>query len=154
MTAVTERNQRLSRLGAWMGIAFTVLFVVGLIAFPFPSNDKSAAQWARQWTDSGHRTTAIVATYLVVLGLLAFLWFAWSLRDRIRADGDGLMLTFGSVFVAVSLVAALVQAAIPGAKVFGDSVAASCSSREGCRPVPSSLWRHIWLAEPDSYPGG
>jgi hypothetical protein len=131
MAAVVESNQRLSRVGAWMGVAFSVLFVVGLIAFPFPSNNKSTAQWARQWTDSGHRTTAIVATYLAVLGLLAFLWFAWSLRERLRADGDGLMFTFGSVFVAVSLVAVLVQAAIPGAKVFGDA------------PVPTGAFAQV-----------
>lgn len=131
MTAVTENNQTFGRVGAWMGIAFSILFVVGLFAFPFPNNDKSTAQWAREWTDSGHRTTAVVATYLTVLGVLAFLWFAWSLRERLRADGDGLMFTFGSVFAAVSLVAALLQAAIPGGKVFGGT------------PVPTGAFAQV-----------
>jgi hypothetical protein len=32
------------------------------------------------------------------VGALAFLWFAWSLRERLRADGGELTFTFGSVF--------------------------------------------------------
>src|ERR1035437_8882509 len=83
-----------------MGVAFSVLFVVGLFVFPAPSDNKSTGQWAREGTDSGHRAAAIVGAYLVVLsvGALAFLWFAWSLRERLRADGGELTFTFGSVF--------------------------------------------------------
>jgi hypothetical protein len=117
--SATQSSRGLGRVGAWMGIAFVVLFAVGFVAFPTPDNDKHTAEWIRWWTDSGHRAGAIIATYLMVLGALAFVWFASSLRDRL-GEGSGLMLTFGSIFAAMALVSAMVRATIPGAKVFGD----------------------------------
>ncbi len=123
--AAAEGNPRLVRTGAWMGIAFAVLFVIGFLVFPEPSNNKNTSQWLHWWNDSGHRVGAVIGAYLMVLGVLAFLWFAWSLRDRFR-DGGGLMFTFGSVFAAVALVSIMVRASIPGAKQFGNT------------PVPTS----------------
>jgi hypothetical protein len=117
--SATQSSRGLGRVGAWMGIAFVVLFTVGFLVFPTPDNDKHTAEWIRWWTDSGHRAGAIIATYLMVLGALAFVWFASSLRDRL-GEGSGLMLTFGSIFAAMALVSAMVRATIPGAKVFGD----------------------------------
>jgi hypothetical protein len=102
-----------------MGIVFVVLFVVGFLSFPTPDDDKHTAEWVRWWTDSGHRVGAIVGTYLTVLGVLAFVWFASTLRDRL-GEGSGLMLTFGSIFAAMALVSSMIRATIPGAKVFGD----------------------------------
>jgi hypothetical protein len=61
----------------------------------------------------------------LVLAVLAFLWFASSLRDQL-GEGEGLMFTFASVFGAVALVSIMIRAAIPGGKVFGQT------------PVPSS----------------
>jgi hypothetical protein len=115
----TESSRGLGRVGAWMGIAFVVLFAVGFLAFPTPDNDKHTAEWVRWWTDSGHRAGAIIGAYLMVLGVLAFVWFASSLRDRL-GEGSGLILTFGSIFAALALVSSMVRATIPGAKVFGD----------------------------------
>src|SRR6266567_2734939 len=115
----TGTSRGLGRVGAWMGIAFVVLFVVGFISFPTPDNDKHTAEWVRWWTDSGHRVGAIIGAYLMVVGALAFVWFASSLRDRL-GEGSGLMLTFGSIFAAVALVSSMVRATIPGAKAFGD----------------------------------
>lgn len=125
MSAVAEDNPRLVRVGAWMGIAFAVLFVIGFVGFPEPSDNRNTAQWSRWWADSGHRAGAIVGAYLMVLGVLAFLWFAWSLRTRF-GEGGGLMFTFGSVFAAIALVSIMVRASIPGAKQFGST------------PVPTS----------------
>jgi hypothetical protein len=102
-----------------MGIAFVVLFGVGFVVFPTPDDDTKTVQWARFWRDSGHRTGAIIAAYLMVLGLLAFVWFASSLRDRV-GEGSRLMFTFGSIFVAAALVSVMLRASIPGAKDFGD----------------------------------
>jgi small-conductance mechanosensitive channel len=85
-----------------------------------PDDNKKTAQWVRWWTDSGHRVSAVIGAYLMVLGLLAFVWFASTLRDRL-GDGGGLMLTFGSIFAALALVSVIVRAAIPGAKQFGDT---------------------------------
>lgn len=117
--SATRAGHPLGRVGAWMGIVAVVLFVVGFIVFPTPDDDTKVVQWARFWQDSGHRVSAIVATYLMVLGLLAFVWFASTVRDRI-GSGGGLALTFGSIFVAVGLVSSMLRAAVPGAKQFGD----------------------------------
>ena len=119
MTA-TRTDRPLGRVGAWMGIVFVVLFVVGFLIFPTPDNNKHTAQWVRWWTDSGHRTAAMIGAYLMVLGVLAFVWFASSLRDRL-GDGSSLVLTFGSIFAALALVSIVVRASIPGAKQFGDT---------------------------------
>ena len=101
-----------------MGIAFAVLFVVGFLVFPTPTDEKDSAKWARWWTDSGHRAGAVIGAYLMVFALLAFVWFMWDLNRRLR-DRGGMMITFGTVFVTLALVSALVRAAIPGGKLFG-----------------------------------
>jgi hypothetical protein len=112
-------DARANRVGPWMGVAFVVLFVAGFIAFPTPDDNKDTAKWARWWTDSGHRVGAIIGAYLMVLGLLAFVWFMWSLNQRLR-DRGGMMITFGSLFVALAMISALVRASIAGSKQFGD----------------------------------
>ena len=118
--ALSESRNRLNKVGAWMGIAFVVLFVAGFIVFPTPSDNKNTVEWERWWTDSGHRVGAIIGAYLMVLGLLAFVWFMWSLNQRLR-DRGGMMITFGSLFVALAMISALVRASIPGSKQFGDN---------------------------------
>jgi hypothetical protein len=118
--SATRSSQASGRFGAWMGIAFVVLFVVGFISFPEPDNNKNTARWVRWWTDSGHRTGALIGAFLMVLGVLAFVWFASSLRDRL-GEGSGLMLTFGSIFAAIALVSIVVRVSIAGAKQFGDT---------------------------------
>ena len=119
MDSGPELNARANRVGAWMGIAFVVLFVAGFLAFPTPSDNKDTAKWERWWTDSGHRAGAVVGAYLMVLGLLAFVWFMWSLNRRLHERG-GMMITFGSLFVAFAMISAVVRASIAGAKQFGD----------------------------------
>ena len=129
MSEGQRSSAALSRVGAWMGIAFVVLFVVGFIVLPQPDDDKDLAGWERWWTDSGHRVGAVIGAYLMVLGLLAFVWFLWSLHRRFGDSGP--MVIFGSLFAAMGLASALVRAAIPGGKLFGDSpVPAGEFSRE------------------------
>jgi hypothetical protein len=111
---------RPSRVGPWMGIAFFVLFVVGFLVIPTPNSGTDTAKWARWWNDSGHRTGAVVGAYLIVVGLLAFVWFMWDLNQRLR-EPSGVMITFGSLFVGLGLVSTLIRAAIPGGKIFGDT---------------------------------
>jgi hypothetical protein len=112
-------DARANRVGPWMGIAFVVLFVAGFMVFPTPNDNKDTVKWAQWWTDSGHRAGAIIGAYLMVLGLLAFVWFMWSVNQRLR-DRGGMMITFGTLFVALAMVSALVRAAIAGGKQFGD----------------------------------
>jgi hypothetical protein len=122
MSTTAGSSSKYSRLGAWMGIVFVVLFVVGFALFSTPSSDNAShtVQWQRWWLDSGHRTTAVIGTYLLVLSLLAFIWFLWSLRARL-GDGGGVAFSFGTLFATVALVAVMVRAAIPGANVFGNA---------------------------------
>jgi hypothetical protein len=126
--ALAEERNGAGRVGAWMGIAFVVLFVVGFIVFPTPSSNKAkdTAKWQAWWNDSGHRTAAVIGAYLMVLGVLAFVWFAWSLRARLQdrdrlGDLGGLMFTFASLFAGIAMVSGLVRASIPGAKQFGST---------------------------------
>jgi hypothetical protein len=120
--AVEGSNERSGRLGAWMGIAFVVLFVIGFIVFPEPSSNKDTAKWQGWWADSGHRTGAIIGAYLMVLGVLAFVWFAGNLRVRFQdRNRGGLMFAFGSLFSGIAFVSTMVRASIPGAKQFGNT---------------------------------
>jgi hypothetical protein len=105
------------RTVGWLGIAFSVLFVAGFLAFPSPEDDNSHAAWEQWWTNSGHRVGAVIATYLMIVGLGAFVWFMWSLRRRLRESGP--MLIFGSLFVAFAAVSTMVRVSIPGGKLFG-----------------------------------
>ena len=109
-----------NKVGAWMGIVFVVLFVVGFMALPTPTDNKDTVKWQQWWTDSGHRAGAITGAYLMVLGLLAFVWFMWGLNHRL-GDRGGMMITFGTLFVALGMISALVRAAIAGAKQFGST---------------------------------
>lgn len=120
MEAGTVGHRRFDRIGTWMGIVFVVLFVAGFMVFSTPNSGKDTAKWQRWWTDSGHRVSAVIGAYLMVLAVLAFVWFMSSLRDRF-ADGGGPMVTFGGLFVAMVLISALIRAAIPGAKIFGNT---------------------------------
>src|SRR3954447_6091969 len=98
-TAGTSTSQR---LGAWMGVAFSVLFVVGFMAFPSPENGDSHPQdWERWRADRGHRMGAVIAAYLTCVALGTFVWFLWSLHRRLRESGP--MVLFGSLFVAAAM---------------------------------------------------
>jgi hypothetical protein len=120
MSQGLENRARQGRVGASMGVAFVVLFVVGFIVFSTPTNNKDTAKWQGWWADSGHRTAAIIGAYLMVLAALAFVGFIWSLRRRVP-DSGGLMITFGSLFAAVVMVSTMVRATIPGSKQFGST---------------------------------
>jgi drug/metabolite transporter (DMT)-like permease len=112
------QTERPGRLGPWMGIAFVVLFVAGFLLFNTPDDNASQTKWDAWWTSSSHRATALVAAYLMVLGTMAFVAFMWNLGQRFRARA-GAPTTFGTLFVALALVSALIRAAIPGGKQFG-----------------------------------
>ncbi|MCU1456485.1 MAG: hypothetical protein JWL73_577 [Actinomycetia bacterium] len=124
MVAVLEPKTESSRSGGWMGIGFFVLFVAGFLTFTTPDDAKNTAKWARWWTDSGHRVAAVIGTFLIILGLLAFVWFAASLQRWLGGAGHvaGTMLvTFATLFVAAAGVSTMLRAAIPGGKLFGDT---------------------------------
>ena len=108
---------RVGRFALWMGAVFAIFFVVGNFMQPMPKHMKNVQEWARLFNKSSNRATQIIGTYLVILGLLAFLWFVTRLR-RVVADGTGGMLAFASVFAGVSMVGSLIGAAVAGGNVF------------------------------------
>ena len=108
---------RVGRFGAWMGIVFAVTFIVGNIIQPVPTHQKNTTEWQHLFNNSGKRTREVLGAYLVVFGLLAFLWFVSRLRSVLK-DGSGAMLAFASVFAGLSFVATLVAATVAGGKIF------------------------------------
>src|SRR3989337_797662 len=68
------------------GIAFAVLFIVGmLLGSDTPDPDAPDAEWTAWFDDSGHRTLQVVAMFLMVLAALALVVFITGLAHRLRA---------------------------------------------------------------------
>jgi hypothetical protein len=108
------------------GIAFVVLFVIGFLVWGDTPDSDKPLQWQRWYLDSGHRASAIVGAYLMVLGVFAFVWFLAGLRHRLAAAGASetlvtLLLVAGIVFAILALASVAARAAVPGGKVFGDA---------------------------------
>ena len=90
------------------GIAFVVLFVVGLlIGSDSPNPDAPDAEWTAWFDDSGHRTLQIVGALLMVLAALAFVVFITGLVRRLRAetmnDGAAQVAHGGGILVAAAI---------------------------------------------------
>ena len=151
-TGTSGRVGRVGRVGAWMGIAFSVLFVVGEFIQPSPKDMKDVNEWAQLWNSSSNRTKQILGAYLVVVGLLAFIWFASKLRSAL-GDGAGMMLTFGSVFAAMGMVGTLIATTIAGNKAFASAPVPSGSFSQqlngvgaGILVVPGALAAGVFVA--------
>src|SRR5262249_35618131 len=95
-----------ARLAGWAGVAFFVLFPVGLL---FAGNDlegkDSDAKWHDWYSDSGHRSGNIIGIYLMIIAAIAFVVFASGLLERLRVEGAWLAhrvaATTGTVFAVV-----------------------------------------------------
>ena len=105
------------RFGALAGAAFAALFFLGtaMLDIPHGLGDEETLAW---WADGGNRTTAVVSMYCFAAAGLCFLGFLAQLRSRLRAaegaDGalTGLVVTCGTVFVAMLFVAAVSRGVI------------------------------------------
>jgi hypothetical protein len=104
-----ERGHRIMRSrSALSGIAYAVLTVIGIILFVFEEIDTSTdADIVSHYTDSGNRTRELVAFFLVVVGVMFFLWFLSTLRTRLRSvepePGSLSALAFGAGVTACAL---------------------------------------------------
>jgi len=125
--------------GPIAGIVFVVLFVVGFSLFDLPSGDDSAQEITSFYNDSGDRAQLIIASYLMMLAGVFFLWFLASLRNRLlAAEGEPARLTViafasGVVFVAMLMVAAAAFMTVAADITFGDEKFVSV---EGARLLP------------------
>lgn len=128
-------HDRPTRATAWGGIAFAVLYVVGLMAMladtpnttKLHTNKEFTAAYVKYYADSGNRTSALVGAYVLGLACIAAVVFGAHLRDRLAAVGSGTSgrLAFaGSIMLAtLTFVGGVSVVWLPGAISFGDSPA-------------------------------
>ena len=99
------------RVGAIAGLAFALLFFLGIAMLDIPQSatDQELIAW---WSDSGNQLSAVVSMYLFVLAGLCFLVFLVRLRSRLlsaegeRGELSALVAASGVVFVSMLFVAA------------------------------------------------
>jgi hypothetical protein len=119
-------NSRWERWGPVAGIAFAVLFVVGLSLNNLPSSDDSVSKITSYYNDGGNRAQIIIGSYLLWFAGVFFLWFLASLRVRLLevegAPGRLTSIVFGGglVFVGMLMVAAACFASVAGDITFAD----------------------------------
>jgi len=118
-TAALVRPSGLTRWAALGGVAYVVLFILGVFVSDSgqPDFDAPPAEVIKYWSDSGNRDQAALGWGLIVLGVFFFLWFLGALREFLRrANADGLLTTLamvgGSVYAALTLTGAGLQAGI------------------------------------------
>jgi hypothetical protein len=118
--APPRSNAGIQRWAALGGVAYVVLFVIGvsLIFGNSPDSGSAPAKIIAWYSDSGHRNEINIGWVLAGLGYFFFLWFLSALRQSIRRlegeDGflTGLTTMGGVVYVALSLAALAVDTGI------------------------------------------
>ena len=117
-----------SRWAPISGIAFVEAYVAGMFVSRTPDSSDPADVIAAYYTDSrSHRVSMIIATYVLILGAMLFLWFLSGVRSRLRAaegdDGTLSNLAFGAgvVFVGLLSVGALALASVPASISFAEN---------------------------------
>jgi len=120
-SAATSRpSAGISRWAALGGVAYVVLFVIGVILIFGNSPDSSGApakiiDW---YSKSSHRTTMNIGWALGALGVFFFFWFLSALRQTVRRleaeDGflTGLTTIGGVVYGTLSLAALALEVGI------------------------------------------
>jgi hypothetical protein len=132
-------TSRWERWGPIAGLAFVVLFVVGLLMNNLPSADDSALKIANYYNDGGKRAVIIIASYVLWLAGLFFFWFVASLRTRLLAvegaPGRITSIAFGGglIFIGMLFVAAACFASVAGDITFGGE---NFASVDGARYLP------------------
>jgi hypothetical protein len=118
--APPRSNAGLQRWAALGGVAYVVLFVIGVILIFGNSPDSGSApsKIIAWYSDSGHRNEINIGWVLAGLGYFFFLWFLSALRQSIRRleadDGflTGLTTMGGVVYASLSLAALAVDTGI------------------------------------------
>lgn len=121
------RDSRWARWAPIGGLAFIVLFVVGMLLYSTPDVDNTPERIRSFYDDKGNRAEQIIAGYLLVLSGVFFLWFLGSLRARLQEveGGQGrltsIMFASGIVFVAMLMSAAACFMFVAGEITFADA---------------------------------
>src|SRR4051794_37020244 len=120
-TIVNSRaGSGLSRWGALGGVAYVVLFAVGVILVfnGEPDSDSAPAKVIAFYSDSGHRDRINIGWVVAGLGIFFFLWFVGALRQTVRRleGGDGFLTALttigGTVYATLTLASLAVNTAI------------------------------------------
>src|SRR4051795_4242571 len=61
-----------TKVGPIAGIVAVVLFLLGFMLVSTPAGDDPDAKWISYWQDSGHRTSAIIASIATCLAAVGF----------------------------------------------------------------------------------
>lgn len=110
------------------GIAFVVLFVVGVLVNNSPninSTDSDAvasAKFVAYVSDGGNRARLIVGGFLLVFAALAYVWFALGLRAWIgvQSAAGRLVSHLGVLGAGAMAAAAMASTAVAGPVLFGN----------------------------------
>ena len=110
----------IQRWAALAGVAYVVLFVIGVILTYSGAVDTSAApaKVSAYYSDAGHRDRVNFGWVIAGLGLFFFLWFLSALRQGVRRleveDGflTGLTTIGGVVYASLTLAALAVETGI------------------------------------------
>ena len=116
----TRPSAGLSRWGALAGVAYVVLFAVGVIMIFGSSPDSSSApaKIIDYYSKGSHRTTMNIGWLLGGLGILGFMCFVIALRQAVRrVEGDdgfltGLVMIGGGVYATLALAALSINVAV------------------------------------------
>jgi hypothetical protein len=118
--APPRSNAGLQRWAALGGVAYVVLFLIGVILTYSGAVDTSAApaKVIAYYSDAGHRDRVNFGWVVAGLGLFFFLWFLSALRQAVRRlevdDGflTGLTTIGGVVYASLTLAALAVETGI------------------------------------------
>jgi hypothetical protein len=118
--APPRSNARIQRWATLGGVAYVVLFLVGVILTYSGAVDTSSApaKVIAYYSDSGHRDRVNIGWVLGGLGLFFFLWFLSALRQAVRRleadDGflTGLTTIGGAVYATLTLAALALETGI------------------------------------------
>jgi hypothetical protein len=119
-TATSRPRAGVFRWAALGGVAYVVLFVIGVILLFGNSPDSSSApaKIIAYYSQSGHRDRINFGWLLVGLAIFCFLWFLSALRGTVRRlEGDdgfltGLTAIGGAVYAALTLASIAVETGI------------------------------------------
>jgi len=125
MNATAKTSSVTARLPSIAGIAFVVLFVAGFLASGDTPDPDKRLEWRRWYFDSGHRVSAVVGMYLMLFGVLAFVWFLAGLRHRLAKGGASetlVTLVFGAglVFAILAMAGVIARSVVPVGKELVD----------------------------------
>jgi hypothetical protein len=130
-TAAPVRVDR--RVTMFTGIAFAVLFVLGMLFGPnTPDGNASDAEWTDWYDDGGHRAMQIVSAFLLVLAAVALVIFLALVVRQLRAARPDRDVTAQVVFGGGLVLAAAIA--------FGGIAMAQMSAaiEIGDIPIPSA----------------